>query len=189
MSLPTVGDLKIHANQLSNTDDLELQNHLDAAVEVVEGLIGPIDAPATVTETHYNTSSDVLVLRRMPVGALVSVSSRVGATTTALTLTDYELDVASGLLRVASGARFYGSYTVSYTSGRAVLPASIHLACLIVAEHLWQTQRMPGMRDDVQPGFGGGADGVPGAGSVGRGFAIPHRAQELLRPYMMPSVA
>ena len=188
MSLPTVDDLRRHANMTSTADDAELQDHLDAAVEIVEGLIGPIDAPATVTETHYNTSSDVLVLKRMPVGALVSVSSRVGASTTALTLADYELDAASGLLRVASGARFYGSYTVSYTSGRDALPASIHLAVLIIAAHLWETQRMPGMGDSVQPGFGG-ADGVPDAGSLGRGYAIPNRAQELLRPYMLPSVA
>lgn len=188
MALPTVSDLKIHANITSTTDDVELQNHLDAAVDLVEGLIGPINPPSSVTETHYNVSSDVLVLRRMPVAALVSVSSRVGATTTALTLADYELDAASGLLRVASGGRFYGSYTVSYTAGRVVLPPSIRLAVLIVAAHLWETQRMPGMRDDVQPGFGG-ADGVPDAGSTGRGFAIPNRAQELLRTYMLPSVA
>lgn len=188
MSLPTLDDLRRHNNQTSTADDLELQNHLDAAVEVVEGLIGPIGSPAAVTETHYNVSGDVLVLRRMPVGALVSVSSRVGATTTALTLADYELDAATGLVRVASGARFGGSYAVTYTTGRAVLPASVHLAVLIVAEHLWQTQRMPGM-EQTMPGFGG-ADGIPDAGSsVPRGFAIPNRAQELLAPFMMPVIA
>jgi hypothetical protein len=187
MSLPTVDDLKIHANMTSSVDDSELQDVLDAAIEVVEGLIGPLSSPGQVVETHRNVSSDVLVLKRMPVAGLVSVASRVGASSTPLTLGDYELDAASGLLRTASGARFYGSYTVTYTSGREVLPAAIRLAVLIIAAHLWETQRMP-MQDSGPAGFGG-MDGIPDAGSAGRGFAIPNRAQELLQSYMSPSIA
>ena len=183
MSLPTVTDLKIHDNQTSSTDDNELQDHLDAAIEVVEGIVGPISS-GTVTETHYNVSSDVLVLKRMPVASLVSVSSRVGATTTALTLADYELDADTGLLRAVSGAGFYGSYTVSYTVGRSALPASIKLAVLIVAEHLWRTQRgvAPSPLDVQNQEF-------EQASPSGVGFAVPRRAAELLAAYVQPTVA
>lgn len=183
MPLPTVADLKQHANMTTAVDDEELVDHLDAAVELVEGLIGPIDSPASVTETHRNVASDVLVLRSMPMGALTSVSSRVGATTTALTLADFELDAASGLLRRADGGGFYGSFTVTYTSGRAALPASIFLAVLIVAAHLWATQR------GQAPSPLAVQDGEFDAPAGGLGYAIPNRARDLLMPYMLPSIA
>ena len=142
-----------------------------------------------MTETHYNVLSDVLVLKRMPVGSLVSVSSRYAAVTTPLTLSDYELDPETGLLRTALGTPFYGTYTVTYTSGRDDLPAAIRLAVLVIAEHLFETQRRPGFTTDAPAGFGG-ADGIPDAtNSTPMGFAIPSRAQELLAPYMIPRIA
>lgn len=186
MSLPTVDDLKAHLDP-GDSGDAELTDFLDAAVEAVEGIVGPVGL-ATVTETHYGVSSDVLVLRQMPVAALVSVSSRFGATTTALTLADYELNLAAGIVRQVSGSGFYGNYTITYSVGREVVPASIQLAILIIAEHLHETQRMPGQTSDRPAGFGG-IDGVADAGFMPRGFAIPSRAQELLRPYIVPVVA
>jgi hypothetical protein len=147
--------------------------------------VGPIAEPASVTETHRGISSDVLVLRRMPVAALTAVSARYGATTTALTLADYELDVSTGLVRVASGARFAGTYTVTYTAGLATMPAAIRLAVLIVAEHLWQTQRgtAPSALALQDP------NGFDPNSPMGVGFAIPNRAEELLARYVLPSIA
>jgi hypothetical protein len=83
VSLPTLTDLKAHLNfeVTSTADDGELADMLDAAVDVVEGIVGPITSK-TVTETHYGLSSDVLVLRRMPVADLLSVGYRSGVTTT-----------------------------------------------------------------------------------------------------------
>jgi uncharacterized phiE125 gp8 family phage protein len=188
VSLPTLTDLKAHVNVSSTADDGELTDMLDAAVDVVEGVIGPITSQ-TVTETHYGLCSDVLVLRRMPVADLLAVGYRAGATTTALLLTDYELDADTGLVRLASGGRFAGNYRVTYSVGRPSVPAAVRLAILIVAGHLFETQRRPGFTSDAPAGFGG-ADGIPDAtNSVPMGFAIPSRAQELLAPYMLPAIA
>ena len=184
MSLPTVTDLKAHLNLTTSTHDDELVDILDAAIEVVEGIVGPIGSPAVVTETHYGVSSGVLVLRQMPVAALVSVSSRWGATTTALTLADYELDPATGLVRVASGGGFSGTYVVSYTTGLAALPAAIRLAVLELARHLWGSQRGGG---SVRPAFPG--EGDPDLASPSAGYLIPNRVRELLEPYMRPVIA
>jgi hypothetical protein len=189
VSLPTLTDLRAGTNITTSADDDELQDHLDAAIDVVTGIVGPIDSPTSVTETHYNVASDVLVLKRMPVGSLVSVSSRYGAVTTPLLLSDYELDADTGLVRLAAGTRFCGTYRVTYTSGRDDLPAAIRLAVLIIAEHLFETQRRPGFTTDAPAGFGG-ADGIPDATNPsGTGYAIPSRAQELLQPYMRPVIA
>jgi hypothetical protein len=189
VSLPTLTDLRAHSNKVSTADDEELQEVLDAAVEVVAGIVGPIDSPTAVTETHYNVCSDVLILKRMPVGSLLSVSLRYGPMTTVLTPGTYELDTATGLVRAVCGAGFYGAYTagfygtytVTYTSGRDDLPAAIRLACLIIADHLWETQR------GAAPVGPLGTDDT--FATPGSGYAIPNRARELLAPYVRPAVA
>lgn len=184
MSLPTLEDLKFETNIPNETSDDELQVKLDQAIAVVEGLIGPIDSPVPVTETHYNVSSDVLVLRRMPVASLTAVSSRYGATTTPLTLGDYELDEASGIVRVANGSRFCGTYTVTYTAGYTDIPADVSGAVVLIAAHLWQTQLGTGpsalalQQPDADPAF-----------TPGTGYAIPARARDMLAPYLRASIA
>ena len=173
MALPTVADLKQHINIPADvtTDDDELGDVLDAAIELAESIVGPLTS-GTVTEIHRGVSSDVLVLQQMPVGELVAVSSRVGATTTALTLGDYELDTETGMVRVAAGTRFAGTYVVEYTAGADTPSASQKLGILIIASHLWQTQRVPGVN----------RFGTPDEPTASPGFAIPNRAVELLAP-------
>jgi hypothetical protein len=83
----------------------------------------------------------VLVLRRMPVADLLSIGYRSGATTSDLLLTDYELDADTGIVRLASGGWFAGSYRVTYSVGRPTVPAAVRLAILVIAAHLWETQR------------------------------------------------
>ncbi|WP_372728969.1 hypothetical protein [Nocardioides sp.] len=189
MSLPTLTDLKIHQNITTSADDDELADTLDAAVEVVAGMIGPLET-SEVTETHRAVSGSTLLLRRLPAGEVTAVSGRPTGfgSFSDLTLADYEVDVSAGVLRMADGGYFYGDYTVTYTSGRESLPASIRLAVLIIAAHLFETQRRPGFTSDAPAGFGG-VDGVPDASIPGRGYAIPSRAQELLQPYMRPVIA
>ena len=162
---------------------------LDAAVDVVEGIIGPLTAKS-VTETHRNVSSDVLVLRRMPVVDLVSVSMGSGSLVSSLPVDDFDLDADTGLLRRADGGWLSGSFTVTYSVGRPTVPAAVRLAILVIAGHLFETQRMPGFQsaDSLPAGFGG-LDGVPDARLPGLGYAIPNRAQELLTPYIRTAIA
>jgi hypothetical protein len=100
---PSLDDLKAHLNITDSGNDDELLGMLDAAVDVTESIVGPL-AGDTVTETHYGLSSDVLVLRQVPVAALVSVSGRLwpGAAVTTYLLSDYELDGALGTLRLVT---------------------------------------------------------------------------------------
>jgi uncharacterized phiE125 gp8 family phage protein len=189
VALPTVTDLKAHLNVPAavTDDDAELGEVLDAAIEIVADIVGPLEA-SPVTEIHSRVSSGVLVLRGMPAADLTAISFRAGLTSTPLTLSDYELDATSGIVRVVSGSGFYGDYVVEYTAGFDTLPASIRLAVLIIAAHLFETQRMPMQGESFAPtGFG------PAAGEVvapaGRGYALPNRALELLRPYSFTSLS
>jgi hypothetical protein len=89
--LPTLADLKAHAN-ITGTDDAELQDMLDAAVDVAEGIVGPL-SDETVTETHYGMASRLLVLRKAPVSAVTAVASTVpSGTPTTWTSDAYTLD-------------------------------------------------------------------------------------------------
>jgi uncharacterized phiE125 gp8 family phage protein len=185
VALPNLPDLKTHLNMTGTSNDAELQDILDAAIELVENIVGPLE-PGTVTEVHRATSAvSTLVLRRVPVSALTAVSARYGSTVlTPLTLADYELDAATGIVRLVNGGYFAGDYVVQYTAGFGTVPASVRLATLIIAAHLWETQR--------------GAAGSPlaqqqaeydQAAPLGLGFAIPARAQSLLEPYRLTQVA
>lgn len=173
MALPTVADLKAHINLPTNdtSQDDELEQMLDAAIEVVENSAGPLSA-GTVTETHYDVNSDMLLLRQTPTSALASVSLRSYGSDVEQTLSDYDLDVAAGIVRVGSGARFYGTYVVEYQTGRVEVPASLRLAILIIAAHLFETQRVPGASRFAAP-----------EAVVPAGYAIPNRALELMAPY------
>lgn len=183
MTAPTLSDLKTHLNIPANdtTNDAELQSVLDAAVELVGQMVGPL-APETVTETHYGLYTGLLVLKRAPVVSVTSIVTTLVSPTT-VDPDYYVLDGASGMVRLLSGRVLAGDHTVTYQAGWLVLPAPIRLATLIVAAHLWDTQRVPGAR---RPGFGQAAE--PQAATP-MGFAIPNRAATLLEPYRMPVIA
>jgi hypothetical protein len=114
---------------------------LDAAVDVVEGIVGPITSE-TVTETHYRVSSDVLVLRRMPVADLLSsvYRYRVPRRRTCC-CRRLRARRGHGHRPVGVGWLVRGSYTGHVLGRRPTVPAAVRQALLIIAAHLWETQR------------------------------------------------
>lgn len=182
MALPDATDLKTHLNMTGSTHDTELGEILDAALDLVANIVGPL-APETVTEVHRGVWSGVLILRTVPAAALVAVSARYGTTTTALTLTDYELDTETGIVRDVNGGGFAGDYVIEFTAGYADLPAAVRLAILIIAAHLWETQRGAAQSPVAQQ-----QAEYDQPAPLGLGFAIPARAQALLEPYRLTRV-
>lgn len=182
MPLPTLDDLKRHMNMTASGDDDELYDVLDAAVEVVEGIVGPLRGQS-VTETHRGVASDVVLLRRRPIASLTSVSLETysGWNVVGKSLADFVLDADAGLLRLASGYPFRGDVTVTYTAGFASVPAAIRLATLMIGKQMWETQRgsqpLPLQSSD---------DGAPIESSF-YSPGIPPRAQVLLEPYVRGS--
>lgn len=182
MAAPTLTDLRKHLNvpDSESANDGEMQNVLDAAVELVGQMVGPL-TPETVTEVHYGLWSSTLLLRRSPVVSVTEIVTTYGFPTT-IGADEYVLEGAQGLVRFLAGRVFAGDYSVTYVAGWDVLPAPIHLGAMIVAGHLWDTQRVPG----ATPRFGQAA--AP-AQPTPMGFAIPNRAATLLEPYRVPVIA
>lgn len=163
----TLAELKAHLNITSSTHDVELDTHLAAAVDTVEGMVGAVASRAVVQTVR--ASGGTVVLSTSPVLSVQSLTSAGVAVT-------YRADLPAGLLYDVTPT---GDVVVSYTVGRSPVPAAIRLAILVVAAHLWRTQQgsSPSQFQDAE-------DVTP------MGFAVPNRAVELLRRYMLgPAVA
>ena len=181
MALLELSDLAEHLNLRGGvpTEDakkIEMQRMLDAAIERIEAVCGPLES-REVTERIDVTRGTGLV-DTWPVVRLVSarVAPRVWAsvsTPTAAVVAGVDQD---GILHCQYG--FTGTVLAVLEVGRSPVPRVLAEACLILAAHLYETQRVAG-----------GASG-PGGGEtvVLAGFAIPRRAAELMKPFLAPKV-
>lgn len=153
------------------TDDEELREWIEATTGAVEDHLKQVVARRSVVEEHSVCYRDTLMLRHWPVLSLTSVT-RIDATQT-WTLGDLHVD-SHGLITVLKGPLLNGLIQVVDTAGYVVVPQNFVAASKIILGHLWQTQRVstlgprtPLTEEDIL---------TPG----GVGFAIPHRAIELL---------
>lgn len=169
MALATLENLKRHLNipDDDTEDDDELQDHLESAIDIVEGLVGDFVA-ATITDTLPVHSGTVLLGAR-PIEPVMVTSS------TGAPVVGFQVRKAARLL---TGVRAVGNVTVTYPTGDGQVPASVRLATCIIAGHLW----------DLQRGNGPGSLNLQTDGSVvgpvGLGYAVPSRAKELLARYI-----
>ena len=155
----SLSDLKQHLNITGSGSDGELTQMLDAAQDVVTKMVG---GDATVTEVGIPHAGTVILRKRA--GAIVSVTRAIG-----VEVVDYSADLEAGLLH-----GIYWPVTVRY-SPEGPSPAVVRLATLIIAGHLWETQR------GASPSVLQGEDALV---QPGQAYAIPNRARELLQPYL-----
>lgn len=183
----TLDELKKHLNRPAGAadEDAELTLHLEAATEAIEQRVGPI-VNREVTE-RARLSGDLLELNERPAVSLTTITNVVNGTPTAITgllLDELDVDLEAGLVNLGHVRGATSLYEVTYTAGRGVIadiPARFKLAVLIVAEHLWQTQRgngapprMFGVSPETSTSSSNAAD------YIYRGFALPRRALELI---------
>lgn len=177
MSAIPLADLKRHLNITSSTHDAELQTDaLDPAEAWVGKYLGvPLGEgwrDFTVTATGGN-----LILPISNLTAVVSVTDPDGL---AVTVLARDVNLSAGIIAVPY--RKSGSWTVTVNVDTAV-PADVRLAVLLIAGHLWETQR------GTSPSALALQGAEPEVFPAGQGYAIPNRAQALLEPYRMPAVA
>lgn len=189
----TLPDVKRHLSITESTHDAALQDLIDAAVGVVEGLIGPL-TPKTYSEV-YNGGGYRLVLRHAPVVSVSSVVENWGTINYTLTnqpvgqATDaygYDIDdpEAGILVRRTVGSfpfPFFsgiGNVAVTYTAGRTSVPGPVKLAVLRQIRDLWS---------DYQSGRT--KNGVVSASNA-MPYGVSNYVADLLLPYMlMPGIA
>ncbi|RBY82670.1 hypothetical protein [Blastococcus sp. TF02A-26] len=150
----------------------ELQRHFDAALKHVRSRCGQaIEGTSTLRVTSASGST-ALLLPAINFDSVTAVVAPDG-----VTVTPTEVDELAGIVRVPVGQR--GTWRVTITSTQAQV--DLEEATLIIAGHLNETQR----RSRPQ----GGRPGAPAQPAGGSGFAIPHRAADLMAPYALAALA
>lgn len=184
----TLADLKEHLKMSpdASDDDGQLQQTLEAATGACEGEVGPI-LHREVTERVTGTGG-ALLASRPRLAAVTQVTAVGGAT---WTTDDLDSDT-SGVIRLLSGCFPRGRYDLTYTSGMAAdsadIDSDIKLAVLIVAGHMWETQRGRQARSGFIPGEG--VTPVDQGALIMAGYSLPRRALELLKPHRLaPAIA
>jgi hypothetical protein len=185
MSAIALADLKAHVNIPSGQtgNDAEMQGFLNAAERKVTGLTGITPGAATGT-WHVYPVGRRLILPATYLTGITSVTDPDGLT---VTVDAAHLNLAAGIIELPYAHHYRFPHRRAWTVV-GTLDGAVHddlrLAVLIIAAHLWQTQRVAGQGEARVPGFGsGGAGAAPG---VSVGYAIPNRAAELLETYRMP---
>lgn len=170
----SLAEMKLHLNMTDTVSDAELAVFISAASEVVEDYVGVV-VQRSVTDTFDGGRAAVLLTRR-PVVSVTSVTD----SGTVLPASGYKASASGVLSRVAgqsttpfqAGAQ---SLQVVYTAGQAAdtasAPRRVKMAALIIAQHLWETQRPAG-----QGSFSKGSDDFDPRYS----YSIPRRALEML---------
>ena len=173
--------LPLPASDTSKDADL-MDIYIPAASSAVEQIIGPVIIREFTRNFDGGTCQIVLPHRN------VLIVSQVIDLGTELEESEYVLDVVTGILTKgfvnSPMPFFYGikSVTVTWTAGIAadisdVAPA-IKLATRIILAHLWRAD---------QQGHRPTPAAEVGVFTSPAGFAIPHRAAQLLSPWAHPA--
>ena len=176
MSAIDLTDLKAHLNISHARDDAELQRVLDAAEAWVNRGTGRLLGGGTRTLSARALSGRVLIL---PAVGLSSVAGLTDPSGLAASPRPEDVDLFAGIIGLPYCRR--GVWTVEGTWGADPIEPDIQLAVLIIARHLWETQRTAGQPEGGRPGFGSYAE----AAVPMQGFAIPNRARDLLAPHWL----
>lgn len=173
----SLANAKAQLNITSNRSDDEIRGWLESVTDLVAQFTG-ITVRRSFTDliTLPPSGARAFVLKHSPVISLTSVDGDTGA------VASLDVDSATGVVRPVSGGLVSGSFRVTYSAGRAEIPAPIRGAALIILQHLWRTQR----NASRGPVPGGGSDFSVSEPIPGLGYAIPNRALQLMEPYRLP---
>lgn len=179
----SVDDARAHLRMTAadeGVEDEELAEVIEAASRAVERHVGHVVARRTVTERHYvrGCGSSSLVTIARPILSLTSVKSIDGATT--WTTSNLDLNNDAGILYVRAGNLFHGPLEVIFVAGQTIVPENYVEATEIIVAHLWEIQRSATLGRTTARSVFGANDQESLMTPGGVGFAIPHRAIELL---------
>jgi hypothetical protein len=184
-SLVSLADAKAHLGEQSSLQDEEIRGYLEVATEIVENIAGPCSVRA-FTE-RVRTGADQLLLSRMPVVAVTSVTS-VRDSSVTWASAGLDVDTSAGIVSPAAGGYFTnGPWNVAYTAGRTSVSARHTQAVLEQLWHMWATQRGQ-QTDSTTPDLLDVAE-FESRSPFGLGFLVPRRVMELLESDHMPGFA
>lgn len=176
----SLDEAKRHLNMRSNVDDDELRAMIEAVTAVVERHREECIARRTIIEEQPLGTYGRIALTKRPVIEILSITDHNGM---AVPFNNYLVDNQLGILvKRTPDSRRASTLRISYTAGYQVIPANYILAAKIILAHLWQTQRIQNI--GPTPTLNGSSRREEAIITPsGMGYAIPHRAVELLGHY------
>jgi hypothetical protein len=171
MALVTLDAAKaqLNATNVGAIDEVQLQLYIDAVTKPIEDACGRTIDARSFTQVMTVNGAAAVVLRRVPVIEVTAVATQDASQT--WDPGDLYVDPDTGVVTVKSGPAFSGDVAFVYVAGENPVTANHQLAALITIEHLWETKRgtmTVGLGGDMEPW------------TPGMGFALPHRAVQLL---------
>lgn len=168
---------KVHLNITKDTSDAELRGWIAAVTEVIENLVGPCIIRSY--DTVITQCGGSWWLPKAPVFSITSVT-RIGYGPAIDPASLYVVGETGEVIQITPyTVPIDGTFAITYTAGRSVIPANIVQAALIILKHLWETQRGSDMSRG-RMSMGGEDDILLDPGMM---YAVPRRAVELLAPH------
>lgn len=181
-SIVSLTDAKQFLGITSTSADEELRWWLAGMTEVLERekneVIVARQFTVTAEENHHPSR---LRLWRLPVISLDSLARWDGTHTWDVTTDVIPPDPDTGIVKLYRGQSLAGHLNYAYTAGYRVIPYNLQQAGEVLLQHVWETQRGPGV-------IGGGVIGPEEAGDFKQMFMLPRKVREWLGP-PRPAVA
>lgn len=175
-SIMSLASAKTHLNMTSSKDDEEIRNMIEAVTATIERHRGEAVVRQEVVEDNVMGNRNRFALLKHPV---IEVTEILDARGNSQDVTKWKLDKQNGILVRYDGAGLQGDVTITYTAGYAEIPANYILAAKIILAHLWSTQRIQNIGQQVSLGTRARPEEQVMT-PTGVGYAIPARAVELL---------
>lgn len=177
-SIMSLAEAKRHLNMsaTSTKDDEEVRSMIAAVTATIERHRGEAVARRTVIEDNVMGDRNRFALLYHPVIEVTEILDYKG---TAQTVSAWKLDKQNGILTNYNGAGLTGDVTVTYVAGYTDVPPNYVLAAKIILGHLWTTQRIQNIGQQVSLGTRARPEEQV-ISPTGVGYAIPARAIELL---------
>lgn len=174
----SLADARAMLNRVTAADNEKIRDLLESTTSIVEDIVGPV-VPQTVTEVISGSGMrSGFALSETPVIAIQSILSVFTTGGLSYLPGEFDVDSKTGVALTLNGRSFAGTYRVTYTAGRVVVPAAIRDASRLILRHLWSLQLGPhsGPRDRTTP-----VQNQAVTQNMGR--ELPSQVIELLRPY------
>ncbi len=175
-SIMSLAAAKTHLNMTSSKDDEEIRSMIEAVTAVIERHRAEAVVRQEVVEDNVMGNRNRFALIKHPVIEVTEILNYLG---TPQDISKWKLDKQNGILTNYHGAGLTGDVTVSYVAGYTEIPANYILAAKIILAHLWTTQRIQNIGQQVSLGTRARPEEQV-LTPEGIGYAIPARAIELL---------
>lgn len=178
-SILSLADAKAALNMTSAStkDDSEVRDMVEAVTAVIERFRAEAVVRRTVVEQNVAGYGNRFVLGKKPV---ISFSQILDYQLIPQDLTRWTLDAQNGTLTNYRYRWYNGrDITVTYVAGYNEVPANYILAAKIILGHLWSTQRIQNIGQQITLGSRAKPEELINT-PQGVGYSIPMRALELL---------